>query len=286
MIIKEKFYPYPVLTYFSNDIIGEFSIEDINVFINTDKSKYVISGIVRLLNPTIEELIDSNSVEIISHVECRKTRYRQTFKICNNSAINCEISSNFLEGNVDIQIIAVSKKRIENYKNSECHPDFKELTFPIEVGQILAVCKPYKFYAQREPSKVKDLPSIFSIIKNVNDVTKSVDYKLNNERIIVMLSKENYFRYKTVMNNSYAQALLSSMMLVPVLAIILQSFSNENGIAEHEGTEWLDSIRKRINECNLVFDDIDWEQDSLAIANELIGDPLSYGLKMLEEGGD
>ncbi|HBM4223243.1 TPA: hypothetical protein LWK49_002812, partial [Listeria innocua] len=68
MIIKEKFYPYPVLTYFSNDIIGEFSIEDINVFINTDKSKYVISGIVRLLNPTIEELIDSNSVEIISHV--------------------------------------------------------------------------------------------------------------------------------------------------------------------------------------------------------------------------
>lgn len=286
MIIKEKFYPYPVLTYFSDDIIGEFSIEDINTFISTDKSKYVISGVAKLLNPTIEELIDSHSAEIILHVECRKTRYRQIFKICNKSVINCEISSKFLEGNVDIQMIVVSKRRIENYKNSKCHPDFNELTFSIEVGQILAVCTPYKFYAQREPSKVKDLPSIFSIIKNVADESKPTDYKLNNDRIIVMLSKENYIRYKKLMNNSYAQSLLSSMMIVPVLAIILQSFSTENGMAEYEGTQWLDSIRKRIDECNLVFENIDWERDSLTVANKLIGDPLSYGLKMLEEGID
>lgn len=283
MIIQEKLYPYPVLTYFSDDITGEFSIDDIKAFISIDKSKYFIRGVVKMLNPTIEELIDSKSAEIILHVECRKTRYRQVFKINNETIINCEISSEFLEGNVDIQMIVISKEKIDDYKNNKCHPDFSELTFKIEIGQILAVCKPYSFDAKREPSKVKNLSSIFAIIRNVKDEKKPIAYYTDSEKIIIMLSKENFTRYKKLMYDSNAQSLLSSMLIVPVLASVLQSFSIKNFIDEHEGASWLTSIKKRIDECNLVFDKINWGEDSLTVANELIGDPLSYGVKILEE---
>ncbi|MGG5317822.1 hypothetical protein [Enterococcus sp. AZ072] len=286
MIIKEKLYPYPVLAYFNDDINGKFEITTIDAAITIDKNKYVVQGETYLSNPKIEELIQSRSANIIVHIECRKTRYRQTFNIDSNKEFKCEIAATNLEGNVDIQLIIVATKRLAEYKNNDCHLDFEGLVFPIEAGQILAVCKPYSFQAQREPSKVKNLPSIFIVTRNLTDEDNPLEYELGNDQIIIKLSKENYLSYKTLMNNTYAQPIMSSMIIVPVLANILNSFSDEKDFNESSSEQWFMSIRKRMEECHLVFEEVDWEHEALSVANQLIGDPITLGLKKIQEGTD
>lgn len=286
MKIRKKFYPYPVLTYFNDDIEGDFIPENIKVSLSYDKSKYKVEGTVQISNQTIEEMLYESTADLILHIECGKTRYREVVKISKGVSFVYEIDSTLLEGNVDLQFLIVSKKKLNNYTNSDCHPDFENFVFTVEVGQILAVCKPISFIASKDSNKITNFPSIFSIIRNPSNKERAIDYSLEDNKITIMLSEENYISYRTLRNNSLYQPILSAMVLVPVLSSVLYSLSSEDMLADYSNSTWLDSIKKRMIECDLNFEKVNWEEESLTIANILVGDPLSCGLTKIKEGED
>ena len=284
MKIRKKFYPYPVLAYFNDDINGEFNLESISVSLSHDKSKYIIEGTIQFANQTIEEMLNEDRARLILHVECAKTRYREVFSVQKKLSFVYEIGTTFLEGNVDLKLLIVSNEKINNYINNECHPDFKNTKYKVEVGQILAICEPMSFFANKDINKIINFPSIFSIIRNPSDKEKAIDYDLEENKITIMLSEENYFSYRTLKNNSLYQPILSAMILVPVLSSVLYSLSLEETVTDYSNSTWLASIKKRMDECDLDFEKVDWETDSLSVANILVGDPLSYGLTKIREG--
>ncbi len=111
MKIRKKFYPYPVLAYFNDDINGEFNLESISVSLSHDKSKYIIEGTIQFANQTIEEMLNEDRARLILHVECAKTRYREVFSVQKKLSFVYEIGTTFLEGNVDLQLLIVSNEK-------------------------------------------------------------------------------------------------------------------------------------------------------------------------------
>src|SRR5699024_2791120 len=284
MKITERHFPHPVLTYFDDSIDGVFRVEGLKAFLDADKSNYTLTGKFLVNNLDLIELIDKHQAAFLLHVECGKTRYRKPFYFFDN-LFEIKIPSNYLDGNVEIQPTIVAKQTIYNYRNSRAHKDFRGITFNIRVGDMLAVAYPMEFIVSKSIDSLRNIPSIFTISKNVHyeNAPMQVDFD-DSKKIRIYLSEENYRQYRIISKYSLFEPILASMILIPTLVQLFNYFAQ--GIEEFEDREWYPSITHRIKECGLNFEEIDWDNEAIEVAHKVIGDSLTKSLTVLIENGD
>ncbi|MEH6972419.1 MULTISPECIES: hypothetical protein [unclassified Bacillus (in: firmicutes)] len=286
MKISERYFPYPVLTFFDDSIDGIFEIEEdtFSVELDADKSHYTISGEFLLDNMDIVKLIDDQKAAYVLHIECGKTRYRKPFHFTDR-VFSFKISSDLLDGKIEIQPAVIVKTPIQNYKNEKAHEDFADSLFDLRIGELLAVTYPMEFTVTKSLDSLQNFPSIFSVSKNTqyDDNPMEVNFEDSN-RIRIYLSEQNYRCYKITSQQSDNEPILASMILLPALVQLFNYFVQD--IDQFEDKLWFPVIQWRVNECGYTFEDVNWESEALQVAHKVIGDALTNGLKVLVDKGD
>ena len=148
MKIKHRHFPYPVLSPYSDDIVGDPLEAIIECEIIDSNLRFTAK--FHLENNTLRDLIASKQAVYGVHLECTSTMKR-FFKKSQIAKFTFDIEQKFLNNQVNINFFVVAEEDIAAYKNDNFHDDFEGVTFNVKKGDQLAFAETVKMNIEKEP---------------------------------------------------------------------------------------------------------------------------------------
>lgn len=258
MLIRRKYYPYPVVSEDNNAYIDTKFSSDV---ITEHEGYYVKFKFSSHINNTeINELIKNNKAAFVHHFECAQTCFR-TVVSTDDEKKEILIHQKDLSGIVQVCSIIVASEDINNYKNDNFSSDYKGISFNIKKGCVLAIGPQFNFDIKKEKDELESAESIFIIvpIKDANVKEIEID-TTNSKKLTIRMPQLSYNRYKRMSINLALQPLMHSILIIPALVVVfdeLKSAGDELYI--YEDFRWFKSLKKACEKFNITLN-----QDGLA----------------------
>jgi hypothetical protein len=294
MKVKQKYYPHPVLQKGSDDFVGC----DFNVSIEpkVEQNYYYFAVTAQTTSKDMEELIRTEDAYYSIHIECKNTRFRKIIK-STESNFSFKIPASNLDGKVELCSFIIAANDINNYTNGNFHPDFNGINFKVFKGDILAIGDEFSFSADKVIDPLIKVPSIFNVIRNDKGNSPAIDIDASSDKVNILLSKENFKRYGILksLQKDYNNltALISSILIVPAIVMLLEDIKRRLELSDdiqslieelEENHRWFRVLKSKLEDLGINIKDPDALTDStLTIAQKLVGDPLTQGLKFFDE---
>lgn len=281
MVIRYKMFPYPVLADFSDDFINsKFEVTAEVVVHGYDRRIYFN---VTLRNEGLQQLINDGKAYFVYHLECAQTGFRKvvqtTDKIC-----DCVISHHDVCGKLQICPFIVAKEDMPDYTNTAFHPDYEGVHFSIEAGCVLAIASPREINIIKEIDDIAKIPSIFSIIKNLDETVTYMTVETSQPRITIQLPFDDYTKYGLLDQGMMMTDTLNSMVVIPALIYALDEVkrtpAQERYHFEDDGCIWYLTIKKVLSEkfnCDIGSTNFD-SANTVELAQRLIEEPMHKAL--------
>ncbi len=290
MQVKPRSYPHPVLSYFSDDIVG--SQFQSTVAVRGSKTAYTFDVTMKTSNHELAKMVDAGKAQYAVHVECALTRYRSLFA-GHTERFSFEIPSSSIDGRVEVCSFVLALDDLPAYANAGFHPDYQSLSFSIRKGDTLMVAPDQTFIAEKT-DPLRRIPSIFVIVPNEAEDAPAMDIDTDGHKVRVSLSRSNYEAYTFLRQAQPLHSSLNSMIIVPALVAVLESIqraaSTTDGLAALESRRWYSTVARRLRELGVEpSNPDDFSESSPALAHKMIGEPLTDGLRSLrgyEETGE
>jgi len=281
MKIDKRYFPHPVLSEFSNDYVGSYF--DAELKCTPDQSSFNFSVSFQLKDEGLKKLIDSGDAWYLIHLECAKTNWRIAKKTT-DEYLEFSVPAGDIHYKVEGYAMIVASNDIEGYSNKNFHKDFERASFFIKKGDILAVGSRIVVNIEKEP--VKNIESIFQVTKsNENDaLPMTFDYEGN--KIVLILSPENYSRYNLLRRDQRLQPVFHSLLVVPALCTVIEDIKakhQEDDLDSLSNYAWFRSIDKKLSEIGKDIEDPNSLDPTFETVQELIGFPLTKAFQALEE---
>lgn len=283
MKIKPRQYPHPVLSDFSDDIVGaQFQS---TVTVKGTKTAYAFDVSVKTSDRDIAKLMDSGDAQYAVHVECPATRYRALFAD-GVTKFKFEISASLIDGRVEVCTFILAAHGVPKYDNKNFHSDYEGLSFVVRKGDTLAVGAEADFVAAKKTDPLRNIPSIFVVVPNEAADAPAMDLDTTGHKIRVSLSKPNYDAYAYLRQVQTLQTSLISTVIVPALVAVLESIRTAGALADgldaFESRRWYSTLSRRLKELGVDPARPDsFSSSTPRLAQELIGETLSNSLKSL-----
>lgn len=281
MELKNRLFPYPILSPFNNDYIDsifntnfDYEIHDENVFFSYE---------VDINNDEICRFVEENIAALGFLVECPITSYRELIKASSlkgDFLINSDKISNFLT----ISVFIVSNEDIDNYHNKMFNSIYSDISFKIQKYGLLGIGDTFKIPIKKDFDEIKSVSSIFSIIPNYDTDIKIVTRDLfsSGKKIIVKLPKEQFDNYKVISKDQRNNPIIHSMIIIPILVEIFTLLKSTKEWDDYEINGWFFSLEKAFEKKNLTFNSELLEtNDPYFLAQIILDMPISNGLDML-----
>lgn len=277
MNIEHKLYPYPVLSYFSDDYIDSVFTSSLNIIYKNGNILFEMQG--KTDNLELLKLIEEGYAEYTFHIECPSTSYRNIVSSDNGSK-TVVIHDSLLNSKVNVCFFIIAKKDIENFKNSKFNSDYENLSFYIEKANILAIANQFNVEIEKEKDDLAQVPSIFLIIKRGDNERKGMEIDMLREKIEISLSKDDYENYSLFSNGSY-QALLHSSIIFPALVYVFENLKTIE-LDSVEDLRWFKTIKKVLENLDIGLDRESLDSIiSYDLAQKIINYPISRSLVSL-----
>jgi hypothetical protein len=292
MQVRPRAYPHPVLSTFSDDIVG--SAIQSTIVVRGNKTSYLFDVTIKTGNRDLEKLISARSAKYAVHVECATTRYRGLFPSI-DERFSFEIPAHLIDGRVELCSFILANDRLPKYRNAGFHKDYGAMTFVVQKADTLAVAGDQVFSADKDIDPLKRIPSIFSIVPNEDDDPPPIDINTSGAKIVISLSPQNYKTYAFLRLSQPMHAVLNSMIIIPALVAVLddvrRAAGNPDELTTFESRRWYRTMVRRLRDLGVNPADADaFElQSSVSLAHRLVGNPVSESLttlKGLEEMDD
>ena len=285
MEIRHKLYPYPVLSYYSDDYVN--SVFDTVVTPVRDGHNIRIDFLAEVNNDGISDLLFSGKVKIVYHIECAQTGYRVALSTSKNELSHI-IVDKMISGRLQVCPFIVAKAEISEYVNPNFHEDYRGFKFTIEEGCVMAVGKQVNINVDKEINDLSNTPSVFSIIKNDDDLAMGMVVDLDNKKIVIRLPEREYKNYKSIKGQVLIQSVLNSLVVIPALTYVLEEVSKREPRERYEYSSyaWYRTIKKSLANkfsCDIESDNFT-DRNMLEIAQKLINTPISDALLTLSSG--
>jgi len=276
MQISYRQFPHPVLSYFSDDVIGvEFQT---SIKTQRTQNTYIFEVTSYTSCDDLVRLVKERKARYAFHFECQSTRFRRMFASFDEK-FSFEIHADELDGKVQICAFILAAEDIDQYCLPEFHQDYEGHVFSVKKGDVLAIDNERSFYAEKITDPLKRIPSIFSVVPDHSEGAPSLDFDCSDDKIVVKMNAENFEKYKYLSVSQSLQPLLSSLIVLPVLVSVLEMMKSVDSL-EYEESRWYQVIRNRLK---AIGKDIHNQNDSLLVmAQQLIGDPITTSLLALE----
>lgn len=285
MIIKRRYYPYPVLNPYSDDYVkSEFKIE--KICHSQELNNYIFNIELFLNNKGILDLIEKNKAEYVVHVECPKTSFRNVY-LSDSNKIKIKTKEYEIDGRVEINCFVIAKQNIKKYKNVFFHNDYGNLTFNVERGQFISISNSANVDIVKDTDDLRKLSSIIRI-SAISELDKEVRYDLYGERIYIRLSEEYYRSYIYASNSLINMRILHSMIIYPALIYVFQELKEDSGsnFDTYAEKKWFQSLRLQLKNKGIELNRELFEKDGFEpyqLAQKILDNPVSDALKAMSD---
>ena len=282
MFIKPRQFPHPVLSDFSDDLVGcDFQA---SLLPSVTSSTYNFNASFITSCSDLQSLIAAGKGCYAVHIECAKTRYRTLHK-SHAEVFSFSIPAARLDGTVELSSFILAEDNIDGYTSRFFHSDYAGANFRIMRGDILAVAENKSFEADKQIEEIKNIPSIFSIQPNKNEEAPPLDVGLGTHKIVIFLSEDNFSRYQLLKGNRDMSPLFFQMLIMPALVFVLEILKKKTDeVEDFDDKRWYKVLSKKLAEAGYKITDLDDNPDSsVQIAQKLVGEPLRLSLKALED---
>jgi hypothetical protein len=249
MKLSERSYPFPVVGN-RDDVPGaafQASIE-----MTADKEYIYIDVNVNCSSSTINEYVENGDVCYLLHVDCSNTFFRNSYKF-STSQFRQEISIEFLNDLIEINVFAVAVKKINDYRVEGAHEDYGDVAFDVNVADILAVGQTVAFHIDERFDSMKRVGSIMQIIENPkmdSDLPMEVDFY--GQKITILMSKSDFREYRLLKSSETVIAPLTATIVFPVLLEALRILKSEfSGMEDGDAPKWVVVLRRKIMAMNI-----------------------------------
>ena len=266
MNIEYRLYPYPVLTYFSDDYINSSFTSNLKV---GRKGENIIFHLTANTDDEkLLKLIEDEYAEFVFHIECPSTSYRTIIK-SKLGFENVPIHESLLNNKINICFFIIVKKDIKNYTNKNFNDDYQDISFNLEKANILAIAKPFNIEIEKEKDNLVQMPSIFLILKK-------------NSEDGIYLYKTEYEQY-SILSKGIFQPLLHSSVIFPTLIYVLENLKNSD-LENFEDYNWFKTIKKVLANMNIELNRETLEKEfSYDLAQKIINFPISRSFSAMME---
>lgn len=282
MELRNRLYPYPVLSPFTDDYINS-SFETI---VDLERVEYSLRVHMwsELRNDELKTLLESDKVKYVYHVECPQTGYR-TAVASNTEETFHEIADNKVRGQLQVCSFIVANDNFSDYSNACLHEDYSGFTFEIDAGCIMAVGSQVNFEIEKDLNDLSFAPSVILICKNLDEDTKGVIVDMNHSKLIIKIPEKAYYNYVSLTKEIEAKSILRSMIIIPAIAHALQEVAKRDPQSRFEFSRysWYLALKKNLLEvfaCDIESDTF-VDQDMLNLAQKIINNPLDGALEIL-----
>lgn len=282
MFIKPRQFPHPVLSDFSDDMVGcDFQA---SLLPSVTSSTYNFNASFMTSCSDLQELITDGKACYAVHIECAKTRFRALHK-SHVDVFSFSIPAARLDGTVELSSFILAEDNIDGYSSRFFHEDYAGSSFRIMRGDILAVAENKSFEADKQIEEIKNIPSIFSIQPNRTEDAPPLDVYMVSHKIVIFLSDDNFSRYQLLKSNRDISPIFFQMLIMPALVLVLEILRKQTGEAEEfDDKRWYKVLSKKLAEKGYKITDLDDSSDSsVLIAQRLVGEPLPLSFKALED---
>jgi len=274
MKVKPRNFPHPVLNPVNNDFTDSYFNAAIVEKKELDEH-FEFDIEVNLENEELERLINLETVSFNVHLECSSTMKRLIFSSYNHT-FKITINKKDLNKQVEVNFFIISDKQINQYKNSNFHDDYANVSFKIQRGDILAFSSSQTLYIEKE--NVSNANSIFKVSKATIKNPSSFYIELN-EQIEVYLPKKSYDNIANLLvNNDDCNKILANMIFFPALIETLLILNPESNTDEAESENYSEKNWYRTIEAALLKKDLNIlslrKSDITHVAYDLINDSV------------
>ena len=133
MNIEYRLYPYPVLTYFSDDYVNSSFTSNLKVGRKGDEIIFHLTA--NTDDEKLLKLIEEEYAEFVFHIECPSTSYRTIIK-SKLGFENISIHESLLNNKINICFFIIAKTQIDNYTNNNFNDDYKDVSFNLEIDMM------------------------------------------------------------------------------------------------------------------------------------------------------
>ena len=277
MEIKHRYYPHPVLSYYGSDFKnGTFTAD---VELKAADKEVEFSFNLSTDCSTLINLINMGTASYCVHIECAGTFFRKILKIGNDGKLDYTIPYSKIEGPVNVCSFIAAAEDIPSYQGPDFHDDYIGVTFNINKGAVLAVAKQSTFRVEHSADELARVPSIFMILEHNDIEAKQMDVDLYEQRILLYLPKDDYYRYKSIMGDTMQQPIFHSAMILPALTYVLTELKQREEMYNFEDKRWYRSLTKKLYDNGIDITADGFSNDvSILTAQTLLDYPISKTL--------
>lgn len=270
---RAGFYPHPVLRDGLDDYRdATFAIEP---EVRRQSGQHELSVNFSLTSETLKKLISERRAAFALIVECQRTRVRemhQTDQYC----LALRFRSSDFDGRVDLFPFVVAREKLPNFSSDELHQDFEGESFDIDAGDVLAEGLQWWFEEDTGVGRDPKPGHLFLVSENPAHDAPALEYRTQgSKKVEILLPRESFRIYKRLTDAKELIPLVNSMVVAPVLTQIVADIKRDIDEGEHpEKAEirWYRIIRQKLETMDLNLNPV-------ALAQRILGDPLSSGLK-------
>ena len=224
----------------------------------------------------LNRLIANGDAEYLFHVECPTTIYREIFTHAVGEFV-CKIPLRDVKDKLYSAGFIVLRRDVKNFSCADWNDDFDGLTFDLQKGSILAYKNFPTLTLVEDPNLFKNVGSIFSIYKRLGDAPFVFD--LTTQKIRIGLNSKDYALYRRYCENPTLQPILNALIILPVLVSVFDELKQD--AQEHQSDAWFLALTAAYRRQNSDFDKLLATEDSLTLAQEVMGLPITQALKSL-----
>lgn len=241
MLIRHKYYPYPVVAKGSDSYVDTEFSTDVTPVYEGYNVKFILTASIN--NDEINQLISSGKAAFAFHFECAQTCFRKVITTDDNQK-EVLIHQKNLSGIVQVCAVIVALEDINNYKNDKFSADYKGIPFNISKGCILAIGSQFSFDIQKEKDELENADSIFTIVPIKDDSSIALEVETaGTKKITIRIPQASYNIYKRMSNNLILQPLMHSMIIVPALVEVLDELKSAGeNFYIYEDCRWYKSL--------------------------------------------
>ena len=286
MLIRNKYYPYPVVAAGNDSYATTQFTSDVDFEKNGYNIKLILNASIN--NAEIEALISSKKASIVHHIECVKTCYRHAVVTDENETV-FQIHQNKVNGAIQITTVIVANEDLKGYKNSDFSSDYKGFSFNIKRGCLLAIGGCVEFEINKQKDDLENTSSIFSIVPNLdpNETIVKVVVSSTQPKIAIKIPVKECNIYKNLSSNLDLQSIMHSMIIVPALAKVFEELKvDRSALYNYESScRWYKALKKACKNLNIEIDEQSLENlDSYETAQLLMDSPTMKALVYLAGG--
>ncbi len=277
---RARSWPHPVISKMTDDIVpNDF---DFRLDVLPEYQRWILGVEVNNSDSTLKSFVEAKGVAYVLQVECTRTYFRQSFSN-HEPRFEAIIPGDQLFGLVEVSLLAVATKDLDEYQHPNQHADYRKAVFSVSVGQPLAVAISKTFEAFLEADPILRLSSILDIKRGEED-QKIMKVNCENDRIIVVLPPAEFDRYRELRADPAIRGLLATTVILPALLDSLHYVRNPDlDVDEFKATHrWCRCVLDRLERMGIEVTNQNADTSiCLDAAQSLLREPLRRSLEDL-----